>query len=321
MTGTLHVAVAVLRDDGGRVLISRRRPGAHLAGAWEFPGGKLEPGETVGAALARELREELGVTLRAARPLIRIPHQYPDRRVLLDVWEVTRFDGVAAGVEGQALAWVAAEELPRWELMPADRPIVTAVRLPDRYLITPPQPGSRGQLLAALERATARGIRLLQLRLPAWPAADVAAIAPDVLAVCHGHEARVLLNGDAATAARLGFDGVHLNGARLRALRRRPVAPAWVAASCHDAAELALACARQLDFAVVSPVWPTASHRGAGALGWAGLRALTEAALLPVYALGGMQSADLDAARRAGAQGIAAIRGLWPERGLQPGSL
>lgn len=128
----LHVVAGVARDAAGRVLIGERPAGKHLAGGWEFPGGKLDPGETRLAALIREFDEELGLAVLAAHPLIRIRHDYPDRRVLLDVWSVTRFRGEASGRDGQALRWCAVEDLPEAGLLAADRPVVTALRLPER---------------------------------------------------------------------------------------------------------------------------------------------------------------------------------------------
>jgi mutator protein MutT len=119
-------------DADGRVLIAQRPPGKHLAGGWEFPGGKLEPGETREAGLARELHEELGITIATPRPLIRVRHAYPTREVLLDMWVVTRYQGKPRGLDGQALRWCAQDDLPAAELLPADKPIVAALRLPER---------------------------------------------------------------------------------------------------------------------------------------------------------------------------------------------
>jgi mutator protein MutT len=128
----IHVAAAVLIDRRGRILIAQRPAGKHLAGSWEFPGGKIEPGETRTAALARELKEELGVTIERPRPLLRLRHVYPYGEVLLDVWVVRRYRGEPRGLDGQALQWCSRRELPDVELLPADQPIVDALRLPER---------------------------------------------------------------------------------------------------------------------------------------------------------------------------------------------
>lgn len=311
MAGMIHVAAAVIVNARGEVLISRRHAQAHQGGLWEFPGGKVEAGETALQALRRELHEELGIDLRSARPLIRIPHDYPDKSVLLDVWQVTAFDGEAHGREGQPVQWVPPRRLRDFAFPAANQPIIAAARLPERYLITP-EPGEN--FLARVEQACTAGIRLLQLRATSLPESEYLRLAREVCARAHRHGAEVLLNADPAIVAAAGADGVHLPAWRLRALDRRPLpAGLWVAASCHAADELAQAVRIGCDFAVVGPVLPTASHPGAPHLGWEALRALTEASAVPVYALGGLREADLAAAWQAGAQGIAAIRGLWPE--------
>ena len=128
----IHVVAGAVVGGDGRVLIAQRPPGKHLAGAWEFPGGKLEPGETRAAGLARELREELGIDIHQPRPLIRVRHAYADGEVLIDAWVVTRYDGKPRSLDGQALRWCRPEELASAGLLPADRPIVRALRLPPR---------------------------------------------------------------------------------------------------------------------------------------------------------------------------------------------
>jgi mutator protein MutT len=128
----VHVVAAAVIDAADRVLIAQRPEGTHLAGGWEFPGGKLEPGEDRAAGLERELREEIGIAIASPRPLIRVRHAYPSREVLLDMWVVKRYDGEPRGLEGQALRWCTQDELATVELLPADGPIVRALRLPER---------------------------------------------------------------------------------------------------------------------------------------------------------------------------------------------
>jgi mutator protein MutT len=130
----VHVVAAAVIDTTGRVLIAQRPAGTHLAGGWEFPGGKLEPGEERLAGLARELREELGITIATPRPLIRVHHAYPSREVLLDIWVVARYSGEPRGLDGQVLRWCTQDELAVTELLPADKPIVAALRLPERLM-------------------------------------------------------------------------------------------------------------------------------------------------------------------------------------------
>ena len=123
----MHVMAGLLLDSRGCVLLAQRLPGKHLAGFWEFPGGKLEPGETPRAALARELHEELGIRLQHAQPLIRVPWRYDDRDLLLDAWCVDRWDGVPQSLEGQALQWQVPSSIDATLLTPADGPILQAL--------------------------------------------------------------------------------------------------------------------------------------------------------------------------------------------------
>ncbi|HQU14887.1 MAG: thiamine monophosphate synthase [Chromatiales bacterium 21-64-14] len=308
----IHVAVAVIFDTRGRVLITRRPHHAHQGGLWEFPGGKVEPGESARAALGRELAEELGIEVQEARPLIRVPHDYPDRRVMLDVWRVAAFHGAPEGREGQPLDWVFPQDLGTRAFPAADRPVLVALRLPDRYLITPEPGPDLGEFLDRLEQRLALGLRLVQLRVRRLDPQDGEWLAARAVACCHRYGAQLLINGAPCAAQALGADGVHLSAARLMALIQRPLPPdQWVAASCHDASELAHAARVGVDFAVLSPVAPTPSHPGMPVLGWDGFARLTDAVPFPVYALGGVAVGDLADAFASGAQGVAAIRALW----------
>jgi len=287
-----------------------------MAGRWEFPGGKLRAGEAQHDALIRELDEELGIDVQAARPLIEIHHRYPDRSVVLHVWSVERYAGEARGCEGQALRWLAPGMLRTTDLLEADQPILAALALPDRYLITGEPADDAARFLARLDAALARGLELVQLRATALTPPAFAELAAAAAPLCRARGARLLINGDPQStlplARALGADGVHVPARYLSSLRRTQRAgDLLVGVSCHDAQELRTARACAADFAVLGPVRATPGHPDAQPLGWAGFAALARGAGLPVYALGGMGSEDLTAAWDAGAQGIAAIRALW----------
>ena len=310
----MHVMAGVMRDPIGRVLLAQRPAGKHLAGLWEFPGGKLEPGESPLAALARECREELGVELQHAEPLIRVPWQYGERTLLLDTWQILEWGGTPQSLEGQALQWQQPLRVDPVLLTPADRPILQALRLPSRYLITPPDvaPEKCGLWFERIAQAIEDGEQLFQLRLPLWPQELVRELAADLLPLARRHGAQLLLNGDIDGARVLGV-GVHLKGAQLLALSERPLPPKQVVgASCHDAAQLAHAVRIGVDFATLSPVAVTASHPQASPMGWPMFQSLAEAAALPVYALGGMDPSHVAQARQNSGQGVAGIRGFWP---------
>ncbi|MCB1802398.1 MAG: Nudix family hydrolase [Gammaproteobacteria bacterium] len=308
----MHVAAAALCAADGRILLTQRPQAAHQGGLWEFPGGKLEAGESVEHALRRELHEELGIDLVRHRPLIRITHHYPDRSVLLDVHRVDAWQGEPHGREGQPLAWALPQQLDDYPMPAADVPIVMALQLPVTYLITPPKLEDETRFLTALEASLAQGVRLVQLRLFDLPQARLRAIGTRVCDLCHASAARVLLNGDLDTLHAIGADGLHLSSRQLQQLEGRPLpAGQLLAASCHNPEDLRKAVAIDADFALLSPVLPTRSHPDAEPLGWVRFKDWVDAASLPVYALGGMSPELLEDAWRHGAQGIAGIRGLW----------
>ena len=336
----VEVAAAAISDPRGRVLLARRTVGRDLAGLWEFPGGKRERGETSEQALIRELREELGIEVRPGAPLIAVPQAYPTKRLRLDVRHVSAWKGVPKGQEGQALAWVPLHRLASYAMPPADIPVVAALTQPDRYLVTPAPdgigsatPNNDAEWLAGLERALASGVRRLHLRLPtSTPDAGAgdsgagdsragrAGLSPErreslirqAVALAHAAGAEAFIGGDIGLARATGA-GVHLRAAQLAGLHERPLPRSRpVAASCHDEAELHHAQRLGCDFAVLGPVQPTPTHPEAPGLGWTRFAALHETVSLPIYAIGGLTPADIPVARRHGAQGIAAIRALWP---------
>lgn len=313
MAARIHVVAGVLRDDAGRVLVAQRPEGKHLAGLWEFPGGKVEAGETRLDALRRELREELGVAIGAARPLIRVPHRYAALHVDLDVFTVQEWTGTPHSGEGQALAWHDRAGLMRLPMPAADLPVLNALRLPHRYAITPPfEMADMDGLLDGATRALVQGVRLLQLRQPHWTDKAFAEAARRLQPLCREHGALLLANTHWQMVEQLDLDGTHLPAAVAATLTTRPLEKSrWLAVSCHDAGELQQASRIGADFATVSPVMATASHPQHSGIGWQAFAALTAPCAFPVFALGGLGIADEDRARDAGAQGIAAIRGLW----------
>jgi len=307
----VEVVAGVIRDARGRVLLTRRTEGRDLAGLWEFPGGKREAGESPEAALARELHEELGITVEIGAPLINVPQAYPDKRLRLDVRVIRDWHGPARGREGQALAWVPPQKLASYSMPPADRPVVGALLQPDRYLVTP-SPDDEKSWLAALDCALAAGVRRIHLRAPGIDRDRWSTLVGRAVRRCRKGGAQAMVNGDIELAREHGA-GLHLRAAQLVGLDSRPVAAdVMLAASCHDLEELRAAEAVGCDFAVVGNIKPTPSHPGKAGIGWDGFARLREQVSLPLYAIGGLCPDDLAEARSHGAQGIAAIRSLWP---------
>lgn len=323
VTDRLHVVAAVIRRDDGHLLLSRRPPHVDQGDLWEFPGGKRQDGETRVRALSRELHEELGLEIQRALPLLRVPHDYPHRRVLLDVFVVDRWRGEAHGREGQEIRWVPPTALHALAFPAANLPIVAAAVLPRVCVVTPAPGEDEGAFLAALDACLARGATLMQLRAPALAPARYEALARKALACCRVRGARLLLNADPTLVPEVGADGVHLNAHRLRSTPARPLPREYlVSASCHDGAELAQARRIGVDFVFVSPVLQTTSHPDAVPLGWSALAAMLAPTGLPAYALGGVGAAQLGDALLAGCVGVAGIGGFWSgERRLDDAAL
>lgn len=310
----VHVVAAVIRGNDGRILIAKRADEQHQGGLWEFPGGKVESDEAVEAALARELSEELGIVPTAAQPLIQIMHDYPDKQILLDVWNVSAFQGEPHGAEGQPLMWVTNRQLLEYQFPAANKPIVAAARLPEHYLITP-EGLDAGELLRGIKRAVDDGVRLIQLRAPDMFDPQYRDLALDAVGLCAGR-AQLMLKGPLEWLSDFPAAGWHLTSKQLRQLAsgERPIpVERWLAASCHSAEELLLAQRLGVDFVTLSPLQATKTHPDAQPLGWQHAEALLATAQLPVYLLGGVGPEDLTHARQLGAQGVAGIRAFWPQ--------
>jgi 8-oxo-dGTP diphosphatase len=313
MNELLHVVAGVISNSQQEILLAQRLKQAHQGGLWEFPGGKRQSTETVEQALIRELHEEIGITVQQARPLIRIIHAYPDRKILLDVWTIEQWQGPAYGREGQQTQWCPLDQLRNYTFPAANYPIITAVQLPSSYLITPePTSLNDKSFFYRLEKCLDAGISLVQLRAKNWPEHDYCYCAEKALILCERYGAQLLVNASPQIALSVGTHGVHLNSERLLTYTERPLnQKLWVAASCHSNAEIEQANQINVDFIVLGAVRSTQSHPESEPIGWFEFFKMTASAHCPVFALGGMKAEDISIARAHGAQGIAAIRALW----------
>ncbi len=316
----IRVAVGILQREDGRTLLMRRLPGTFREGQWEFPGGKIEAGEDSRSALVRELHEELGIEVSGARRRITLRHAYPEKNVLLEVWQVTAFTGRPRNIEGHELCWVEPAELRRIGMLDADRPIIASLELPATYVITPPPPvddeNAAAQWLDQLEQTLDLGVSLLQLRCPGWSASGFGRLAKTVVRRCEASGTRLLLNGAPQQvlllSEQLGAAGCHVPArflAQLGSLQKP--GGLLVGASCHSARELAAAERAAADFCVLGPVLPARSHPEHTPLGWEGFGALLKEVSMPVFALGGLARNDLETAWCQGAQGVAGTSGFW----------
>ena len=309
----MKVAVGVLFDSDDNVLVACRLKGSHLAGYWEFPGGKVEAHETTAGALQREFEEELGIQIKPQQPLITIAHQYPEKTVLLDVWRVALESGEAFGKEGQEVKWLPKSQLSDYTFPEANQNIIKALQLPEQYLITPECGVDQTKFIDQIKQALQQGIGLIQLRSKNLSSNDYISVAEKVSSLCLEYGAQLMLNSDCVAGEAIPGVGLHLTSSALGELKSRPVDKgAWCGASCHNEQELNQAIALDVDFVCLSPVLATLSHQDAEVLGWQKFAALCELSTVPVYALGGLNLNHSNQVVASGGQGIAAIRAFWP---------
>lgn len=310
MTKILEVAAAIIQRPDGEFLLAERPAGKPYAGWWEFPGGKIEAGESPYHALVRELHEELGIDVDVAHPWLTRVYTYPHAKVRLHFFRVVSWQGEPHGKENQRLSWQYPDAVAVTPVLPANGPILRALNLPPVCAITHAAELGTEVFFERMMVALQQGIKLIQVREKSMDAPTLRAFAAEVVRRAHAHGARVVMNGDAALAKDIGADGMQLNSAQLMALPARPEME-LVSASCHNRAELERAAELELDFVLLSPVLPTLSHPGAPVLGWESFSRLATGLPMPVYALGGVTRADMNEAWRQGAHGIAMLRGAW----------
>jgi len=295
MAHFIEVAAAVIERPDGSFLLAQRPAGKVYAGYWEFPGGKIEAGEAARDALARELHEELGIEVVQAYPWITRIYTYPHGTVRLHFFRICSFENQPHPREGQAIAWQRLDARMVEPMLPANAPVLASLALPMEYAVTNAAQVGERAMLVQVERRLAAGLKMIQVREPG----DARPFADQLIALAHRHGAKVLTK-----QPHPGADGVHFTAAQLMVLRERPH-PGLAAASCHTREELERAMQLELDFAVLGPV------KDKAAIGWKKFTESARGTSIPVYAIGGLLPADLDEARRAGAHGLAMIRGAW----------
>jgi 8-oxo-dGTP diphosphatase len=291
-------------------LLAQRPEGKAYAGYWEFPGGKVEVGETLLHALERELHEELGIKIATAYPWLTCVHVYTHATVRLNFFRITVWQGELHGKENQQLSWQTPANLTVSPVLPANSFVLRALQLPPLYAISNAAELGNGKFLERLQVALENGLKLVQMREPDLSREAMRELSLRTVKLAHTYGAQVLINSDIELASEIGADGVHMNSIQLAACNSRPNVK-WCAASCHNADELQRANNLGFDFVVLSPVLPTRSHPGATHLGWQAFSSMAVNSAIPVYALGGLCLDDLEQAWQNGAHGIALLRQAW----------
>jgi 8-oxo-dGTP diphosphatase len=305
----IEVVAGVLMRPDGSFMLGSRPQGKPYAGYWEFPGGKVEPGESAIEALVRELQEEMAITVTHATPWLTRVHHYEHASVHLRFFRVWDWQGEPQPQESQQFAWQQPGQTKVAPMLPANGPILKSLQLPAVYAITCAHEMGRAAQLQALASGPAHG--LVQVREPDMDRQQLQAFASEVAAIVHERGGKVVVNADPDWLQGWPVDGVHLNTSRLAHLTQRPDF-AWVGASVHTVAELHRAGELALDYALLGHVLPTASHLGVTPLGWDGFASVLAGGIpLPVYALGGLQAGVIETARQHGAHGVALMRGAW----------
>jgi 8-oxo-dGTP diphosphatase len=305
----VEVAAAVLQRADGSFLLAQRPAGKVFAGYWEFPGGKVEPGEAPGLALARELHEELGIDVERSYPWLTRVFTYPHATVRLRFYRVLEWKNEPHPRENQALAWQRFDGRMAEPMLPANAPVLASLALPWEYAITDAGTLGVSGMLSLLEERLEQGLKLLQIREPKLPLDERNLFTEQAIDLAHRYGCKVMVKAPPAVLC-AGAHGLHLTAAQLMTLESKP-ANMLVAASCHTRAELERAMQLELDFAVLGPVKRTASHAADVPLGWEEFSAMAREASIPVYAIGGLTAADRDEAWSAGAHGLAMISGAW----------
>ena len=323
VTGTItEAAVGVIQAPDGSVLLGQRPPGKPWSGYWEFPGGKIEDGESPAHALVRELQEELGITPTQYYPWITRTYDYEAKynargelesrakTVKLHFFIITEWSGEPAGLEQQALSWQNPQRVTVGPMLPANAPILTGLCLSSVYAITNLHELGDNLFFSRLNVALSRGLKMIQIREKQLAAEALLQFSRKVIAVAEPYSANVFINSDVGLAQALNAAGVHFSSHQLMALQSKPQG-LLSGASCHNEKELVQAARLGLDYVMLSPVQPTRSHPETSAMGWECFSRLIKGYALPVFALGGMQPDDLHLARTYGAHGIALQRAIW----------
>lgn len=307
----IEVAAAILmRRQSGctqtEFLLAKRPPDKVYAGYWEFPGGKVEAGETSFAALIRELDEELGIQIEQAYPWLSLQYTYPHATVRLKFFHIHAWRGEIRPIEHTGLIWTAIGQTPDVSpVLPANGPILRALELPNICMVTHPGKTHEEAELSRLHQALEDGLKLVLIVDKRFEQTDREHFAKQVMHRARAHDGvMVLVEDDEALARRLQADGLYLSSARLASATERP-SFAWTTALCHDANELAKAVALGLDFAVLD----TGTHHDSAeeTTHWAVFSNLVETSPIPVFALSRSGHHHLELARLNGAHGIVLI--------------
>ncbi|QZA79463.1 Nudix family hydrolase [Deefgea tanakiae] len=306
------MAAGILINASGQFLLGSRPTGKPYACYWEFPGGKLEQGESAAEALSRELKEEMGIQVTQATPWITQRFNYPHADVELQFFKVTAWDGLLHGHEGQALAWQNIGQLNVSPILPANGPILRSLALPSQINISNVAELGLQTFLTQLEAKWAKEAAWVLIREPQLSSSDYVKVVKSVQQIARPHGGKIIIHHDIELARSLNIDCIHLTSAQLTAMGERPQGMDWVSASTHNLADLQQVDRLGLDFAFLGHVNSSQSHPNQAPLGWNEFEALCQHGWrFPILAIGGQSPETLSTAQRHGGHGIAVLRAAW----------
>ena len=309
---TVHVVVGILKNNKNEVLVTRRKSDVHLGGLLEFPGGKVELNENPQDALKREMHEELNIQLHNISPLIQVPYTYSDKSILLDVFTINEYSGTIYPKELQKMYWKQISTLNRKKFPSANHGVICALQLPKLISVTPEYNKYSEKFMWYFEKSVANeNVFIIQLRSHDLDNSEYLELAKKCLSLSKQHHTKLILNQDVKNVTKLVASGLHLTSKRLLATFKRPLDNKYlVSASCHNEEEIHHASKLRLDYIFLGPVLEK-DLSSKDVLGWEGFKRLSQQSDIPVYAIGGLNTADIETSVKNGGQGIAAIRDLW----------
>ena len=305
------ITLGIVFNQLNQILICKRKDAQHLAGFWEFPGGKLEPDESYKFALRRELAEEIGITVNSVTKFIDTQYDYEDRNLHFQCFKVTSFSGEIQSSENQQIRWVNLNELETIKFPQANRPVVDALTLPQSYMIADEEVFGK-QLLSCVKDQLERGVKLIQHRAEYGMSKSLfIGNAQYLKELCDQYNAKLISNCSLDWLADVRSHGIHVSSRNLKELCVNTDNSSFsevFSASCHNEDEVSMANQLGVRCVLIGPVNQTKSHPEACVLGWKRFNQLCAYSDVPAYALGGMHIDDNKTALTYGAQGIAAIR-------------
>jgi len=306
----VKVSVAILINYNHQVLLGQRPPQKSWEGWWEFPGGKIEKGETSSDALYREVYEEIGVKITQFKKWVTRKYSYDGNDITLHFFKVQKWEGEVTSKENQKLVWAYLKNPNVSPILPANLFVQKAFDLPKYYAITNLSETSKKVFFNQLQNKISNGLKMIQVREKNISFDKFKIFSNEVIKICKPKGVKVIINSDVNLAYEINADGVHLTSKDLISIKKIPK-NLIVSASCHTQEEIDIAEKLNINFLVLSAIKKTLSHPDIKPIGWDEFENIANRVNTPIYALGGLGVNDYSIALENGAIGIASQRSIW----------